>query len=277
MIAVVRCAAVFVVALCLECECATALAQAARNKVVKPFGFDTSREGEYTSGALRADWPSVEFGEPKGRAFIVRDDRTHGRVLRVSYPQGSVGPGEGGMQFLVKLPPADEYWLSYLVKFEEGFDFRKGGKLPGLTSGGSRFTGGKKPENGEGWSARYMWREAGVPEIYLYYVDMPGEWGQGIVFKDVKFEPGRWHRLIQHIRVNRPDKADGLLEAWFDDKQVLSRNDLRLRIGNQGQIDSFYFSTFHGGQGDEWAPSVDSFARYDDFLLDVKRPAFIKP
>lgn len=261
----------------IVCGDDSVFAQAAR-RPAKPFGFDTSREGAYTSAAMRADWPTLEWGDDHGRAFIVRDDdRERGKVLRVGYPKGSVGPAEGGSQFLVKLPPADEYWLSYLVKFEPGFDFRKGGKLPGLTSGGSRFTGGNKPANGEGWSARYMWRVEGDAELYLYYVDMPGEWGEGLVFKDVRFEPGRWHRLTQHIRINQPDKADGLIEVWFDDTKVLARGDLRLRIGNQGRIDSFCFSTFHGGQGDEWAPTVDSFARFDDFLLDVRRPAFIKP
>ena len=67
----------------------------------------------------------------------------------------------------------------------------------------------------------------------------------------------------------RGDRADGVLEVWFDDKQVLARNDLRLRLGNQGRINNFYFSTFHGGQGPEWVPESDGFARFDDFLLDT--------
>jgi hypothetical protein len=212
----------------------------------------------------------------RGRAHIVRDeDPARGKVLRVFYPQGAVGPATGGIQFLTGLAPAEEYWLSYRVKFEEGFDFSKGGKLPGLTSGGSKYTGGKRPTAGEGWSARYMWHAGGKAVVYLYYVDMPGIWGDGIRLPEVTFVPGRWHQLTQHIRLNAPDQADGVLEVWFDGRQVLSRNDLRFRLGRLGLIDSFFFSTFHGGSSPDYAPKTDCYARFDDFTISAQRPSFI--
>lgn len=261
----------------LACGFVTAQAQA-QSRAPRSFGFDKTREGEYTIDALNIDWPNPQAQSLYGRAFIGRDDvKAHGKVLRVSYPKGSVGPQTGGIQFLVPLAPANEYWLSYQVKFEEGFDFRIGGKLPGLTSGGSRFTGGNPPSKGEGWSARYMWKDSGKIQVYLYYIDMPGQYGQGLGLKEAAFVPGRWHRITQHIRLNKGDAADGLLEVWFDEVKALSRSDIRFRLGEQGLIDSFYFSTFHGGNTDDWAPEHDSFARFDDFVLDTRRPSFIKP
>jgi hypothetical protein len=170
---------------------------------------------------------------------------------------------------LLNLPPADEYELSYRVKFEQGFDFRLGGKLPGLTSGGETFTGGIHPEKGEGWSARFMWREGGTAEQYLYEVDSKEEWGEGHGFEGVVLEPGKWYEFRQRIKLNAPDGRDGRIRAWINGEKVLDLKGLRLRIGGQGYIDSFYFSTFHGGQTPEWAPAHNSFARFDDIRISM--------
>jgi hypothetical protein len=186
---------------------------------------------------------------------------------RISYPAGGVGPEQTGSQFVLSLPPADEYELSYKVMFEDGFDFRLGGKLPGLTSGGEKFTGGHHPTKGEGWSARFMWREKGAAELYLYYVDNKSEWGDQHLLDGVGLQPGKWYEFRQRIRLNAPERKDGRIQTWINGKKVLDLSGLRLRIGEQGYIDSFYFSTFHGGQTPEFAPLNDSFAQFDDFLI----------
>ena len=164
-------------------------------------------------------------------------------------------------------PPSEELWLSYYVKFGTGFDFRRGGKLPGLASGGGRYTGGNRPVNGEGWSARYVWRPEGGAAVYLYYVDMPDQWGEGLALQEFTFTPGTWHQVTQHIKLNTNDDANGVLETWVDGTQYLSRADIRFRLGDQGLIDSLYFSTFHGGKKQDWAPRVDSTAFFDGFVV----------
>lgn len=259
-------------ALCI----ALALAQPLAAQSLR-VNFEALPAGPLSESALSRLWPGIEWATIE-RVQIASDSQPQqGRILQVLYPRGSVGPAQGGAQFLAKLPPAAEYWLSYRVRFEPDFDFSRGGKLPGLTSGGSKFTGGTRPANGEGWSARYMWGPAGAARVYLYHVDMPGEYGDGIVLPDVTFVPGQWHRLTQHIRVNTPDGADGLMEISFDGKQVLQRSDIRYRIGQQGLIDSFYFSTFHGGNTPDWAPAVDSVASFDDFLISAVDPGNAAP
>ncbi|MBL9083255.1 MAG: hypothetical protein JNK76_15685 [Planctomycetales bacterium] len=240
------------------------------------FGFERSAPGPYGIEEIRADWPGYGGSGDFGRGTIVQDGPSQGKALRVAYPKDAVGPKTGGMQFVVPLPPADEYWLTYHVKFEEGFDFRKGGKLPGLTSGGSKFTGGRGATSGDGWSARYMWKDGGKLQVYLYHTDMKGEYGDGIYVPDARFTPGRWHELTQHIKLNNGDATDGVLEVWFDGRPALQRTDIRYRLGGRGPIDSFYFSTFHGGNSADWAPQNDSFARFDDFSLERTRPAFVK-
>ncbi len=227
--------------------------------------------GPATREALMGLWQSPKWASPGGRAFIV-EDAERGKVLRVLYPKGGVGPGENGMQFLADLPPADEYYLSYRLKFEEGFDFKLGGKLPGLTSGGGTFTGGRRPAEGEGWSTRYMWGRGGRGTVYFYSVDMPGKWGQGLRLEGLTFQPGVWHRLTQRIRLNTGDRKDGILEVWFDGKKVYESHEMRFRLGDRGRIDSFYFSTFHGGNSPDWGPTVDCAARFDDIQITVEPP-----
>jgi hypothetical protein len=251
-------------------------AVAAGEEPVLRVDFESSALGLYTAEAIRRDWPKIAWAALHDRACIVQDDEERGKVLRIRYPAGSLGPGQGGGQFLVPLPPSEELWLSYHLKFGAGFDFRRGGKLPGLTSGGSRYTGGTIPKEGDGWSARYMWRPRGRIGVYAYYVDMPGPWGQMFGLDEAAtLVPGKWHQIAQRIQINTPGQADGEIEVWFDGKQVLSRSGIRWRVGEKGQIDSLYFSTFHGGNTPDWAPHVDCVAFFDEFVISREPPEFV--
>ncbi|WP_158968872.1 polysaccharide lyase [Paraglaciecola sp. L3A3] len=230
--------------------------------------FDSSPLGLYQGQIVKHDWSGLKWQKLAGRAEIVRsNDYQHKNVLKVSYPKGSVGPEEGGSQFVVPLKPVKELWLSYQLKFSNDFDFRLGGKLPGLSSGGGKFTGGNIPTKGEGWSARYMWRENGEAVIYLYYMDMPGKWGEDLSLRDSHFETDKWYTLTQYIKVNDLGKSNGNLQVWINDKQLLNKNDIQFRGQDNALIDSFYFSTFHGGNTARWGPKNRSVAYFDNFII----------
>jgi len=241
------------------------------------FTVDFSKDGlgAYTDEDVKSDFGNIKWVMTKGRGEII-EEGSRGNVLRVAFPKGSLGPKEGGIQFVRMLPRNNEYYLDYYIKVEEGFDFRKGGKLPGLTSGGEKFTGGIHPEHGEGWSARYMWVKDGGLIVYLYYVDMKGKYGDQLVLKNCKLKPGKWHRLTQHIVLNSGNKKNGKVEVWFDEKKVVDERGLRLRLNGEGMIDAFYFSTFHGGSTPDWAPENDSYIRFDDISVTKIAPDFLK-
>ena len=233
--------------------------------------FDDHPDGPYTAGRVRADWRDVKWSaiHHRGRIVPVPPGASspllaRGKCLEVKYPAGSVGPGEGGGQFFVNLPARQEYWLAYSLMFKDGFDFRRGGKLPGLTGGRSN-TGGNKP-TGDGWSARYMWQRRGGMILYLYNLDQKGRYGDGLRC-DHRFQTGRWYRLVQRIRVNAPDWKDGVAQVWVDGKLVLDRKDIRYRNVEHAEVDHFYFSTFHGGNSPDWAPEVDSYVCFDNFQI----------
>ncbi|MEP2023413.1 MAG: polysaccharide lyase [Reichenbachiella sp.] len=250
---------------CLLCGCLFSCTGFGQEKYTLDVDFEKSPLGNYDETAIKQDFDTVKWSITKNRGSIIVDD-TNGKVLQVSYPKGAVGPEQGGIQFVRPIPPGIEYYLSYDVYFQEGFDFTKGGKLPGLTSGGAAYTGGKHPDQGEGWSARYMWTGEQEPIVYLYYKDMQEKYGEG-VYLNAKFETGQWHTITQHIRLNTPGKKDALIEVWFDGNKVGGKKKFSLRDENLGLIDSFYFSTFHGGATPDWAPKNDSFIKIDNIRI----------
>jgi len=235
--------------------------------------FEQNALGEYTDQAIKSEWPGVRWTSFAGRATIAAT--TPGRpnkALKITYPAGSLGPMEGGGQFSAFLPPSQEMWLTYSVKFAKGFDFRLGGKLPGLASGGSAYTGGNIPKDGKGWSARYMWLSRNRLVLYVYDMDMTGKFGTNMPLNKVTIVPEQWYRLTQRIRLNTGNKANGVIEVWVNGLKTLSRGDIRWRADDKGLIDTMCFSTFHGGNLDTWRPTVTSYAYFDDFIISSKPP-----
>ena len=178
------------------------------------------------------------------------------------------------------LSSENEYYLSYWVKFSDNFDFdgpkKSGGKLPGL---GARdktndlCSGGHKCNGDNGFSGRYMWRENGRAVLYLYHMDKPGKYGETIPFEgsngnEKYFKRGKWHNLIQRVKINDGKRSNGEIDVWMDGEQVVSIDGIRFVTNNQ-KIDSLYFSTFHGGYNSDWLPAYKVYSYWDDFVIST--------
>jgi hypothetical protein len=193
-----------------------------------------------------------------------------GTLLRASYPEGSAsrgtdGPG-GGLQAYMELPtPVDVLDLTYQVRFPEGFDFVKGGKLPGLY-GGTENSGGDVPDGTDGLSTRYMWRAGGEGEVYAY-LPSSEEHGTSLGRGCWTFTPGDWTTMRQRVQLNAPGAADGRITVWQDDELVLDRAGLDFRSTDQLRIDGVFFSTFFGGDDSSWASPQDQHADFAAFEL----------
>jgi endoglucanase len=232
--------------------------------------------GEFTE----ADW---QVYAPLGAGFVggadrsMIDDRvahTGQHSLRVSFPRGSVGPSEGGYQAAMRLEPTDEYTLSYWLRFDPAFSWggaRQGGKLPGLAQGGL-CSGGDVCDGGNGFTARYMWRKDGAAVLYLYHMDKPGKWGEDFPLetpagKPYFFPRGEWINLVQRVKINSPGNADGEVQVWVNGREALRLDGLRF-VTDGSRIDTFYVSTFHGGNTADWGPAHDSHLWIDDIRID---------
>ncbi|HEY9768814.1 MAG TPA: cellulose binding domain-containing protein [Coleofasciculaceae cyanobacterium] len=236
-------------------------------------GFENHKGGTvYSNAAQSKDW-KVDWSIQMDKFASIESGEAHSgnNSLKMDYPANE--QSNAGAKWMI--PDAKEYYLSYWLKFDKGFDFDgskfSGGKLPGLGEG-DLASGGTKPNGNNGFTSRYMWREGGKATVYLYHMDQPGTYGEDILLKgkdgqDKYFQPGKWHNLVQRVEVNDAGKANGEMDVWMDNEKVLDIDGLRLNNG-QG-IDTTYFSTFHGGNGREWWPSQEVSAHFDDFVIST--------
>lgn len=253
-----------------------------------------SMDGLYTEDDLDADWaiPRWEDGVRENRvAVTIGADSydSNSASLVVSFPEGGAGTKNGGAQWILDLPGSYRMVrLEYRVMFGAGFDFVRGGKLPGL-AGGTAPTGNAPADGFNGWTGRMMWRTdyRGTPGVipqnwaYLsYYLKHPtsgydqdgrseddlswGRWGGRSWVTS-----GRWYRVTQLVLLNDAGQPNGRMWGWLNGRRMFYQTGLTFRHTEDLGIDKLYFSNFFGGGGSKWAPSKDEVMFFDDFDIQV--------
>jgi len=237
----------------------------------------------YLDSMLKSDFSAGTRFE-NNHASIVWDPLGAGKVLQATYATKQYG-GSSGTQWKYDLGGqyADVY-VSYRVRFhQEGnqsFDFVRGGKLPGLCGGAGFNESGNCPTGCTsaplGFSARSMWRSEGELVQYLYYPDKKEPCGDDFGYtqnnQPLMAQSGRWYTVRHHVRMNDVGSANGLIEAWVDGAQVLSKKDMVWRKDARVFVNTFYFSTFFGGNSSVWAPtSKDEKIQFDDIVISKPR------
>jgi len=250
--------------------------------------FDVATVGDYSFDACKAAFPGVTWNNglsPDSRVKVVEggDTAWSGRALRVFYPATCLGPtGTGGAlacgaQWRSNFGGThDTLMLRYRVFFPKGFEWVKGGKLPGLC-GSQCNTGGNVPTGTDGWSTRIMWRANGQLTLYVYYPGQSGTYGTDLLFKDstgktLTVSTGVWHELVTKVSLNTPSatgagNSDGRVQAWFDGKIAVDSGSFRLRDRDTMHVNQFYFSTFYGGSTTDFSPPSDNRIFFDDFQI----------
>jgi hypothetical protein len=153
--------------------------------------------------------------------------------------------------------------LRYSLRFQPGFQFVKGGKLPGFF-GGSGGSGGIHHD--DGFSTRYMWRTNGAGEVYAYLPGASGD-GESLGRGSWTFTPGRWTTIEQQIHLNTPGRADGTVTVWLNGRQVFTKPDLTYRTTPDLHIDGLMFSTFFGGGDPSWASPTNQYIDFAGFTI----------
>lgn len=226
---------------------------------------------------------------------------------RPPYPSGSNGVCEpyytntatDVVQAVQPIDPQVEVTLAYDIFFEEGFDWARGGKLPGLSakewdSGCSVEGDGLSTDPGPArWSVRLMWRAAGTNELYVYDQDRaPGACGTRAP-SPMPFSTGKWHAVSVYVKLNTTaDSRDGIARMYIDGALMRNEEGLRLRgtDSKASKITNIFFSTFYGGNEAKrlhclthpddryckpadpnvqttWAPQRTGFIRFDNVAV----------
>ncbi len=237
-----------------------------------------SRSGDVEE-ALEAAFSAEKTWGLGENVQIVADSVARSTTLEVRYPAGSRAPsaraplGGAGFYSRMGLPARlERVCLHYEVRFEEDFDFVRGGKLPGLFGGPPDRTpsGGADPEPGDGFTLRLMWREEGAGELYGYFHNMDEtseRGGMSLGRGRWHFQPGVWHRVEVEVVLNAPGRKDGIARIWIDGRPRLAAHGLELRRSNATFVSGLMFSTFFGGQSMAFAPRTRQHIRFHGFQM----------
>ncbi|KAF8748020.1 hypothetical protein RHS01_11111 [Rhizoctonia solani] len=228
-------------------------------------------------------------------------------TYEASYPKGSINPKgdiKGGFGCYLErgeFEQARDVIFSYAIKFEEGFDFVKGGKLPGLYGGATPelaygCSGGRQDGRDQCFSLRLMWRPKGEGEIYAYIPSTPSnhdalqnvppkthcnpDFGWSIARGSFAFAAGEWTTIAERVRLNDigcangetksvaiPDTAQliprpGIIQLWANGKLAVDIQGLEIRIDKDVVFRGAHFQTFFGGKAQDWASTKDQCAYF---------------
>jgi len=239
--------------------------------------FTTEKSAEENFGEWNAQF---SWGFDEGLVSI------DGDWLEVSYPAGSTSPGQsprGGLGLYaspVDLAGKRSVRLEYNLLFGEGFDFVKGGKLPGLYGGHTSCAGGAESENC--FSTRFMWRRGGDGEVYAYmpnqqvdgFCEEPDvhcnyDYGHSLGRGAWRFEVGVDQLISQTVTLNTPGTMDGSVTVMLNGNEVYRREQLNIRQSSEVEVLGIMLFSFYGGSDPSWAPSYDTYAYFRNFTLSA--------
>jgi hypothetical protein len=181
--------------------------------------------------------------------------------LRFYLPTGMVGSANAGGIIKAGIVPKNEYTIEYEIRFDSGFPWSKGGKVPGF-SGGAGYTGGSGDgaRTGDGFSVRMMWREDGRIIPYLYYYEMPDDFGHTFGETLGYFTDTKAHKVKYYGKLNTGSDKNGILRIYIDDAQVFEKTNLIYRT-DTSKIDTVHLSIFPGGSDETWNMTGDGYIR----------------
>lgn len=261
----------------------TGSSTAAGATVYKSATFDGWANGAVDPAAFNAALGSTNRNAAAyDDMTVVADSRGSGKVIRTTLKAGTIHskPGsDNGDNLFVQLPtPVDEACLTYDIKFDSGFDWSLGGKLPGL-EGVAPGVAPAKPTGGgqtaDGWSGRAMWlgpkayRWAGPTNqgvSYMYHPGQDGTYGDNVRWNK-PFVAGQWHTVKQCYKMNTVGQQNGVLTAWFDGTQVVNDTAFQYRTRADVRITHMIFCVFRGGGDLTWAGSRDGYVDIDNVKI----------
>ncbi len=192
--------------------------------------------------------------------------------LRAHFPALMATGQKTGFLFDKGFPDTEGAIMEYRIKYSEGFQWKLGGKLPGLGGGLAYPVGCTQNINTvkNGFTTRNMWRKNGGMVVYTYFPDRDIE-KCGV---DYSFfsntQPEKWYTIRQHLTLNAPGQRNGIIKMYVDDVLVFEKTDVLFRNAGRDdiKINRAIFHTYSGGSDDaDWWSTEDQWIYFDDFKV----------
>lgn len=253
-----------------------------QNEIYKN-NFDHLRTGLYNAEEFKEAF-EVNFckGADEGRVSI-SSFQDKGNVLKVKYPKGKVKTNDSGMHTKVyweNYESFDELYFSYRVYIPADFEFRAGAKLPGLAY----------QTRDRNMSLRLMWRRDGLLEFYNHFQTRPtwSEWKASVNWSlidpynepggpqpdQVKLKKGQWNHIEVYHKLNTAGENNGIMRGWLNEElaiDITDNGDYRQNNEEDIRLNTIYLSTFFGGSSNDYKPTKDQYAYFDDFIVSKTR------
>ncbi len=234
-------------------------------KLVLNEGFDNHPGAltKYPVSSLQQEWSNTSGwkGLDEGRAKVGNSS------IQAFFPKDKILGQETGFTWFSDLSGSvTEAIMEYRIKFDAGFDWSRGGKLPGLCGGNC--PRGCTEDSSQGFTMRLMWRENGRMITYPYWPDRPSatncggewKWSKGVV-------ANTWQTVRQEIKLNTPGQNNGTIKMYLDGQLVQQENSVKFRTSNSVTISKAYITTYVGGSTQDWAPDHDQHIEFDSFKV----------
>jgi len=182
---------------------------------------------------------------------------------------GGLSGTDGGTGWENRVVSLESACLTYRVRFQPGYEWVKGGKLPGLFGGNSP-SGGDPARNG--FSTRMMWRKNAQGELYLYAANKNIDYGASIGRGSFFFQDDYWHEIKQEVILNTigPNGeiyGDGRFRLWIDGNDIFEVDGIIFRERSDIKIEGIMYTIFYGGSGSDWAPTNDNYVETGDYRI----------
>lgn len=205
--------------------------------------------GPYTNALLREDFGNGIY--PIGRGFAFIEDS----VYKITFNKGQKVSNTGAAVQL-KIQPAQQYTLQYKIKYDKNFEKGLDGKQFGFDIGVG-YDGGRAAEaraNGNGGSVRIQFDSHGDSisnQLYVYYCEMTGKYGNNPGRHHYSFTRGAWHTIRLTVTTQSSiKKSDGHIEVWCDGIKKIDVGHIRfVRKAADRLITRLAFESFPGGGG----------------------------
>lgn len=200
--------------------------------IIFSHSWDDDTLGQWQYSEISASWFQWNWyynlgtwlgGNQNDDSYIVNEDGY--KCLRVDNLYNDDGI-DSGIDLYAGIPPGqnlEEVYVSYNIKFQNGYQSAHGGKLPGLTSLPYPTLGGPT-EPDEGCEIHALYKGSSGPDSIKWYNKLhwpegnPGwseNWSDG-PYWTASFDNGEWHNITLRMVHSTPSQSDGLCEVFLD-------------------------------------------------------------
>jgi len=244
--------------------------------IVFDHDWENDPLGYYTRAQFTKDFQNglYEWGmgdrtdvyDPRSCEIIDNTDYTNSsKVLRSHFPKGKYGTSSGFCLEGELKGNYDELYLTYNIRFKEGFNFVDGGKLPGLSGG--NIVVPNPPTGEQGFVCGEMWGWDGSIRCYIYHHDQTSIYGEGGIWNSAPIVPGEWTNITIRVVMNDVGQANGIYEGFVNGKLAFTKSNYRFRMSSAVATHKIELHSFFGGDGQQYAAKRDEYIDFDQFYV----------